>query len=99
MLNCYKCLFNLRVKIYIEMFHFCVLVGGGTAGCVLASRLSEDEKISVLVLEAGGEETELFYSHIPGATAFLQQTDFDWQFFTVPQSDCCDGLNDNVHSQ
>lgn len=71
-----------------------IIVGGGTAGCVLANRLSENDKVSVLLLEAGGQEHEVFYSHILGATPLLQGTDFDWQHITVPQDDCCQALED-----
>lgn len=63
---------------------------------MVAARLSENPDVSVLVLEAGGEENELFYSHIPGSVAFLQKTSMDWQYFTVPQKKYGNGLNDNV---
>ena len=43
-----------------------VVVGGGSTGCVLAARLSEDPKVRVLLLEEGPADTSP-YIHIPGA--------------------------------
>lgn len=64
-----------------------VIVGAGSAGCVLASRLSEDPDVSVLLMEAGGEETEnsTFYD-IPLFAFLLQQSPSDWEYYTVPQT-------------
>ena len=41
-----------------------VIIGGGSAGCVLAARLSEDPKTSVVLLEAGGEDSHPLI-HVP----------------------------------
>jgi choline dehydrogenase len=61
-----------------------VIVGGGSAGCVLASRLSENPDSRVLLLEAGPPDTadEI---HIPAAVNLLFQTAYDWNYQTVPQ--------------
>ncbi|MFD9888403.1 GMC family oxidoreductase [Amycolatopsis sp. NPDC059027] len=61
-----------------------VIVGAGSAGCVLANRLSEDPSARVLLLEAGGEDTadEI---HIPAAFAALFKTKWDWNYETVEQ--------------
>jgi choline dehydrogenase len=61
-----------------------IIIGAGSAGCVLANRLSEDKNISVLLLEAGGKDTKPELS-IPGAYGKLMKTEVDWGFSTAPQ--------------
>jgi choline dehydrogenase len=66
-----------------------VIVGGGTAGCVLANRLSADPDVSVLLLEAGGKD-DWIWIHIPvGYLYCIGNPRTDWCFRTVP----CEGLN------
>ena len=60
-----------------------VIVGGGSAGAVLANRLSEVAGWKVLLLEAGGQETEI--SDTPALAAYLQLSPMDWQYKTEPQ--------------
>ena len=62
-----------------------ILVGAGSAGCVLAHRLSADPDVSVLLLEAGPKD-ESAGIHIPAAFSKLFQTDADWNYRTVPQA-------------
>ncbi|KAH7886400.1 GMC oxidoreductase [Phlebopus sp. FC_14] len=62
-----------------------IIVGGGTAGCVLASRLSEDPSVSVLVVEAGGSHDKERLSKIPLAAAQLLKSKRDWSYVTEPQ--------------
>ena len=61
-----------------------IIVGAGSAGCVLANRLSEDADISVLLLEAGGSDTKQEI-HIPAAFSKLFKTPYDWGYFTEPE--------------
>ena len=61
-----------------------ILVGGGSAGCVLANRLSADGERRVLLLEAGAPDDRAEI-HIPAAFSKLFQSDLDWNYHTVPQ--------------
>lgn len=66
-----------------------LVVGGGSAGCVLAARLSEDPRNSVCLLEAGGPDTSPLV-HAPfGIAAMVPTRHNNWAFHTVPQP----GLN------
>jgi len=62
-----------------------LVVGAGSAGCVLAARLSEDPATRVLLLEAGGGD-ELDDVRIPAAFSRLFKTARDWDYQTVPQA-------------
>lgn len=63
-----------------------VIVGGGTAGLVVASRLSEDADVSVLVIEAGGDKSKDPFVTTPGLMGALYgKNEYDWNFLSVPQ--------------
>src|SRR5262245_19882799 len=62
-----------------------VIVGAGTAGCVLAARLSEDADRTVCLIEAGGRAGNVFAS-IPGTVGIALSVDaLNWRFQSVPQ--------------
>ena len=63
-----------------------VIIGGGSAGCVLAARLSEDPKTSVVLLEAGGEGSHPLI-HVPaGYVKTMVNPAVNWMFETEPES-------------
>ncbi|ASI90508.1 MULTISPECIES: GMC family oxidoreductase [Vibrio] len=66
-----------------------IIVGGGSAGCVLASRLSEDPTVNVCLLEAGGKDTSPFIHTPVGCVVMMPTKINNWGFETVPQP----GLN------
>ena len=63
-----------------------VIVGAGSAGCVLASRLSEDPASSVCLIEAGKAKPNLLVRMPAGVGQLLKQpNDYNWFFYTEPQ--------------
>jgi len=64
--------------------HDYVIVGAGSAGCVLANRLSEDPSVRVLLVEAGGKDRSLKIK-IPAAFPQQFHTKLDWDFQTEPE--------------
>ena len=61
-----------------------IVIGGGSAGCVLAARLSEDPAINVCLLEAGGGDRNPLY-HLPAGFAKMTKGLGSWGWETVPQ--------------
>ncbi|XP_048519075.1 uncharacterized GMC-type oxidoreductase Mb1310 [Dendroctonus ponderosae] len=69
-----------------------IIVGTGSAGGVLANRLTEVENFTVLALEAGGETPEL--SDMLGVNIYLHRTQYNWGYNTTPQAHMCLGSKD-----
>ncbi|KAG5871416.1 hypothetical protein JTB14_004578 [Gonioctena quinquepunctata] len=77
---------------YYEKYDF-IIIGGGSAGSILASRLSEISEWNVLLLEAGGEQN--VFSDVPNFDQYLRISEMNWGYNTIPQKTCCQGMVDN----
>lgn len=76
----------MSLEEFLDVSFDYVIIGGGTAGLVLASRLTEDPTITVGILEAGTLHLgDLNVESIGGNGQMLHNPEYDWIFKTVPQ--------------
>lgn len=74
----------LKVSMSVNREYDYIIVGAGSAGCLLANRLSADPDINVLLLEAGGKD-DYFWIHVPiGYLYTINNPRTDWCFKTEP---------------
>ncbi|XP_034828258.2 glucose dehydrogenase [FAD, quinone]-like [Maniola hyperantus] len=68
-----------------------VIIGAGSAGCALASRLTKNRNVTVLLLETG--KPEMILTDIPAIAPSFQATDYVWHYYMEPQPGVCMGMN------
>lgn len=79
---------NMPTENLLSSYDF-IVIGSGSAGAVVAARLSEVENWNILLLEAGGDETEI--SDVPLMAGYLQLSKLDWQYKAEPSGTFCLG--------
>ena len=62
-----------------------VIVGAGSAGCVLANRLTQDPQVAVLLLEAGGASSGMFKDMPMAFPKYVLRRDLNWNFESEPE--------------
>ncbi|XP_060076751.1 glucose dehydrogenase [FAD, quinone]-like [Ylistrum balloti] len=78
----------------LETSYDYIIVGAGSSGSVLASRLTEDPGNDVVLLEAGGSDETNPNVYKAGAAPMLMKSDEDWEYYTVPQKHACFAMNE-----
>ncbi|XP_064459364.1 uncharacterized protein LOC135369776 [Ornithodoros turicata] len=81
-----------NTEVLLEQYDF-IVVGGGSAGNVVANRLSAIPEVQVLLVEAGGAPTA--GTEVPSFFFLHNGYPYDWNYKTVPQKDACLGLEEN----
>ncbi|XP_031341290.1 glucose dehydrogenase [FAD, quinone]-like [Photinus pyralis] len=84
--------FETDSRVWHGGFYDYIVVGAGYAGSVIAARLSENPSNSVLLLEAGGFESN--FSDIPRMSEYLRGLEYNWNFQTTQQTSSCLGMVD-----
>ncbi|KAM3152936.1 hypothetical protein ABEW05_006663 [Botrytis cinerea] len=85
-LFCFQALLSTATTSQSVQSYDYIIIGGGTAGLTIASRLSEDPQTSVLVLEAGTDHSSDINVLAPGLyTSMYGNPEYDWNYKTVPQ--------------
>ncbi|XP_075535058.1 glucose dehydrogenase [FAD, quinone]-like [Dermacentor variabilis] len=87
-----KVLYNTLI---LEQEYDYIIVGAGSAGCVLANRLTADGTASVLLLEAGGLEDAAV--QVPFFSVILQRTDIDWDYTSERQHNASLSVDDQIN--
>lgn len=80
----------------IKEYYDYIIVGGGTSGAVLASRITEDEQKKVLLIEAGEDQAQNPDVNIPIMGEKVRGSDLDWNFETIPQKYACKSHTNRV---
>ncbi|KAI0754898.1 alcohol oxidase [Daedaleopsis nitida] len=83
-------LFEGPTEEVLQQTYDVIVVGAGAGGAVMAARLSEDPRVRVLLVEAGGSDYMNFNISVPARSSTLTGSRFDWNYTTAPQT----GLND-----
>ncbi|GAB5095935.1 GMC family oxidoreductase N-terminal domain-containing protein [Caballeronia sp. LP006] len=63
-----------------------IIVGAGSAGCILANRLTESGQYSVLLLEAGGEDASFWFKVPVGFTKTYYNPEYNWMYYSEPEA-------------
>lgn len=77
-------------EVYFQKYDF-IIVGSGPGGCILANRLTENPKWSVLIIEAGKLETPI--QNVPTITPYMVLSNYNWHIIGEKKEGACLGMN------